>query len=134
VKDIIIPQANVRDLDDIPEHVRKGNSFHPVSADGTGDRSCVSAAKGKPGNPYGEFAPSRKPKDTAIEPSAPERNAAVPQARRRMIRHRRRRIRRDLEAGRPAKNVIAEPPPKKRGRRQKNNPKPRREFRYISIS
>jgi len=31
VKDIIIPKANVRDLDDIPEHVRKGITFHPVS-------------------------------------------------------------------------------------------------------
>jgi ATP-dependent Lon protease len=31
VKDIIIPQANVRDLDDIPAHVRKGIDFHPVS-------------------------------------------------------------------------------------------------------
>ena len=31
MKDIIIPKANVRDLDDIPEHVRKGIAFHPVS-------------------------------------------------------------------------------------------------------
>jgi ATP-dependent Lon protease len=31
VKDIIIPKANVRDLDDIPAHVRKGIDFHPVS-------------------------------------------------------------------------------------------------------
>ncbi|HNY21438.1 MAG TPA: endopeptidase La [Treponemataceae bacterium] len=31
VKDIIIPKANVRDLDDIPPHVRKGIDFHPVS-------------------------------------------------------------------------------------------------------
>jgi len=31
MKDIIIPKANVRDLDDIPEHVRKGITFHPVS-------------------------------------------------------------------------------------------------------
>lgn len=31
IKDIIIPKANVRDLDDIPEHVRKGITFHPVS-------------------------------------------------------------------------------------------------------
>ncbi len=31
VKEIIIPQANVRDLDDIPEHVRKGIVFHPVT-------------------------------------------------------------------------------------------------------
>lgn len=29
-KDIIIPRKNLRDLDDIPEHVRKGISFHPV--------------------------------------------------------------------------------------------------------
>lgn len=31
IRDIIIPEANVRDLDDIPEHVRKGIVFHPVS-------------------------------------------------------------------------------------------------------
>ena len=31
IKEIIIPQANVRDLDEIPEHVRKGIAFHPVS-------------------------------------------------------------------------------------------------------
>ncbi|MDR2897972.1 MAG: endopeptidase La [Spirochaetaceae bacterium] len=31
VKQIIIPKANVRDLDDIPEHVKKGITFHPVS-------------------------------------------------------------------------------------------------------
>lgn len=31
IKEIIIPEANVRDLDDIPEHVRKGIVFHPVS-------------------------------------------------------------------------------------------------------
>jgi len=31
IKDIIIPQPNVRDLDDIPAHVRKGITFHPVS-------------------------------------------------------------------------------------------------------
>ncbi len=31
IRDIIIPKANVRDLDEIPEHVRKGISFHPVS-------------------------------------------------------------------------------------------------------
>ncbi len=31
IKHIIIPQQNVRDLDDIPEHVRKGLTFHPVS-------------------------------------------------------------------------------------------------------
>ncbi len=31
VKEIIIPQANVRDLDDIPAHIRKGITFHPVS-------------------------------------------------------------------------------------------------------
>ena len=30
IKEIIIPKANVRDLDDIPEHVRKGLTFHPV--------------------------------------------------------------------------------------------------------
>lgn len=29
-KDIIIPKQNVRDLDDIPEHVKKGIEFHPV--------------------------------------------------------------------------------------------------------
>lgn len=31
IKEIIIPQANVRDLDDIPDHVRKGIVFHPVT-------------------------------------------------------------------------------------------------------
>ncbi len=31
IKDIIIPKANVRDLDDIPEHIRNGIKFHPVS-------------------------------------------------------------------------------------------------------
>ncbi|MDR2047982.1 MAG: endopeptidase La [Treponema sp.] len=30
VKDIIIPKQNVRDLDDIPDHVKKGIGFHPV--------------------------------------------------------------------------------------------------------
>ncbi len=30
VKEIIIPHANLRDLDEIPEHVRKGITFHPV--------------------------------------------------------------------------------------------------------
>jgi ATP-dependent Lon protease len=30
VKDIIIPKQNVRDLDDIPDHVKKSISFHPV--------------------------------------------------------------------------------------------------------
>ncbi|ULQ59397.1 endopeptidase La [Brucepastera parasyntrophica] len=30
-KEIIIPKANLRDLDDIPEHVRKGITFHPVT-------------------------------------------------------------------------------------------------------
>jgi ATP-dependent Lon protease len=29
-RDIIIPKQNVRDLDDIPEHVKKGIEFHPV--------------------------------------------------------------------------------------------------------
>jgi ATP-dependent Lon protease len=29
-RDIIIPKKNVRDLDDIPEHVKKGITFHPV--------------------------------------------------------------------------------------------------------
>ncbi len=31
IKEIIIPKANVRDLDDIPEHVKKGVAFHPVT-------------------------------------------------------------------------------------------------------
>jgi ATP-dependent Lon protease len=31
IREIIIPHANVRDLDEIPEHVRKGITFHPVS-------------------------------------------------------------------------------------------------------
>jgi ATP-dependent Lon protease len=29
-KHIIIPKQNVRDLDDIPDHVKKGIQFHPV--------------------------------------------------------------------------------------------------------
>jgi ATP-dependent Lon protease len=29
-RDIIIPKQNLRDLDDIPDHVKKGISFHPV--------------------------------------------------------------------------------------------------------
>ena len=31
IKHIIIPKANVRDLDEIPEIVKKGITFHPVS-------------------------------------------------------------------------------------------------------
>jgi ATP-dependent Lon protease len=31
IREIIIPRANVRDLDEIPDHVRKGITFHPVS-------------------------------------------------------------------------------------------------------
>ena len=31
IKHIIIPKQNVRDLDDIPDHVKKGLIFHPVS-------------------------------------------------------------------------------------------------------
>lgn len=31
VKDVIIPDANIRDLEEIPEHVKKGIRFHPVS-------------------------------------------------------------------------------------------------------
>ncbi len=31
IKQIIIPKQNERDLDDIPEHVKKGITFHPVS-------------------------------------------------------------------------------------------------------
>lgn len=30
VRDIIIPSANLRDLDEIPEHIKKGITFHPV--------------------------------------------------------------------------------------------------------
>jgi len=30
IRDIIIPKDNERDLDEIPEHVKKGISFHPV--------------------------------------------------------------------------------------------------------
>jgi len=30
IKDIIIPKYNVRDLDEIPDHVKKGIQFHPV--------------------------------------------------------------------------------------------------------
>ena len=31
IREIIIPHANVRDLDEIPDHVRKGITFHPVT-------------------------------------------------------------------------------------------------------
>ena len=31
IKTIIIPQANLRDLDEIPEHVKKGIKFIPVT-------------------------------------------------------------------------------------------------------
>jgi len=31
IREIIIPEANVRDLDEIPEHVRKGIKFYPVT-------------------------------------------------------------------------------------------------------
>ena len=31
IKEIIIPEANERDLDEIPEHIKKGITFHPVS-------------------------------------------------------------------------------------------------------
>lgn len=31
VKDVILPDANLRDLDEIPEHVKKGITFHPVT-------------------------------------------------------------------------------------------------------
>ena len=31
IKHIIIPKANLRDLEEIPEHVKKGITFHPVS-------------------------------------------------------------------------------------------------------
>jgi ATP-dependent Lon protease len=31
IRDIIIPAANEKDIDDIPEHVRKGIIFHPVA-------------------------------------------------------------------------------------------------------
>ena len=30
IKEIIIPEANLRDLEKIPEHVKKGITFHPV--------------------------------------------------------------------------------------------------------
>jgi ATP-dependent Lon protease len=30
IRDIIIPKANLKDLDEIPEHVKKGITFHPV--------------------------------------------------------------------------------------------------------
>jgi len=30
IRDIIIPKGNEKDLDDIPEHVKKGMTFHPV--------------------------------------------------------------------------------------------------------
>ena len=31
IKNVIIPEANLRDLEEIPEHVKKGITFHPVS-------------------------------------------------------------------------------------------------------
>jgi ATP-dependent Lon protease len=31
IKHIIIPRGNERDLEKIPEHVKKGLAFHPVS-------------------------------------------------------------------------------------------------------
>jgi ATP-dependent Lon protease len=31
IKEIIIPAANERDLEEIPEHIQKGITFHPVS-------------------------------------------------------------------------------------------------------
>ncbi len=31
IRDIIIPEANERDLDEIPEHIKKGITFHPVT-------------------------------------------------------------------------------------------------------
>ena len=31
IKEIIIPAANIRDLEKIPDHVKKGIQFHPVS-------------------------------------------------------------------------------------------------------
>ena len=31
IKHVIIPKQNVRDLDDIPAHVKKGITFHPVT-------------------------------------------------------------------------------------------------------
>jgi ATP-dependent Lon protease len=31
LKEIIIPEANLRDLEEIPEHVKKGIAFHPVT-------------------------------------------------------------------------------------------------------
>jgi len=32
IKTIIIPQANFKDLEEIPEHVKKGINFHPVQS------------------------------------------------------------------------------------------------------
>ena len=31
VKDVIIPESNLRDLEEIPDHVKKGITFHPMS-------------------------------------------------------------------------------------------------------
>jgi ATP-dependent Lon protease len=31
IKEVIFPEQNQRDLDEIPEHVREGILFHPVS-------------------------------------------------------------------------------------------------------
>jgi ATP-dependent Lon protease len=32
IKQIVIPQANIRDMEEIPDHVREGILFHPVSS------------------------------------------------------------------------------------------------------
>ena len=31
IKEIIIPRSNLKDLEEIPEHVKKGITFHPVN-------------------------------------------------------------------------------------------------------
>lgn len=52
IKEIIIPDANVRDLEEIPEHVKKGITFYPVTR--MEDVVTLAFAKGK-----GNRKPSR---------------------------------------------------------------------------
>jgi ATP-dependent Lon protease len=66
IKEIIIPQANVRDLDEIPEHVRKGISFYPVSR----MEEVIEIA----------FPPERKAKASAPAKAARERAPAMKKA------------------------------------------------------
>jgi ATP-dependent Lon protease len=65
MKDIIIPAQNVRDLDDIPAHVRKGITFHPVSRMEEVIAIVFPAKKTRTvagSNPDSIVKPARKPK------------------------------------------------------------------------